>query len=165
MPTLSGSGEKAGRLSRSLSRVADKRNEQSEDALDAESVAAATDEAEAVATLHDLNAQYIRAFVESDTDWYDENLSEDFVCTLADGRRIGKAEFLRRTQEGPRVTNITYDQVDVRPLGDLALVHGVTHYTRDRAPASTRYTDVWRLHDGRWQAVAAQLTSVTATMM
>jgi len=75
-----------------------------------------------------------------------------------------EAEFLRRTEEGPGVTNVTYDQIDVQPLGDVALVHGVTHYTRDGAPASTRYTDVWRSREGRWQAVAAQLTSVTAAL-
>lgn len=133
----------------------------SESAAELDRVAAAVSEAEAVATLHDLNAQYIRAFVESDRAWYSEYLSEDFLCTLADGRRINKAEFLRRTDEGPGVTGVTYDEVDVRPLGDVALVHGVTHYIRDGAPASTRYTDVWQLHDGRWHAVAAQLTRVT----
>ncbi len=114
--------------------------------------------ADAVATLHDLNAHYIRAFVESDVAWYGEHLSDDFVCTLADGRRIDK--FLRRNAEGPGVQDVTYDQVDVRVMGDLALVHGVTHYTRDGSLASTRYTDVWQSRGGRWQAVTAQLTRV-----
>jgi hypothetical protein len=123
-------------------------------------VAAAAAEADAVATLHELNSHYIRAFLESDTAWYDENLGDDFVCTLANGRRIDRDEFLRRNAEGPGVTNVSYDQIDVRPLGDAALVHGVTHYVRDGAPASTRYTDVWQRRDGRWRAVAAQLTSV-----
>ncbi len=131
----------------------------SETTLD-ESVAAATAEAGAVAALHGLNAHYIRAFVESDTAWYDENLSDDFVCTLADGRRIDKTAFLQRNARGPGVTDVTYDEIDVRPLGDAALVHGVTHYVRNGSPASTRYTDVWHFRDGRWQAVAAQLTSV-----
>jgi ketosteroid isomerase-like protein len=121
-------------------------------------VTAAPDEAEAVRRLHELNAQYIRAFVESDAVWYGEHLTEDFVCTRADGRRIGKDEFLRLTAEGPGVTDVSYDEVDVRPLGDVALVHGVTHYVRDGSPTSTRYTDVWHFRDGRWQAVAAQLT-------
>src|SRR6266545_3434685 len=94
-------------------------------------VAAAGREAAAVAMLHDLNADYIRAFVEADTAWYSEHLSDDFVCTLADGRRIDKTEFLRRNAEGPGVTDVTYDEIDVRTLGDVALVHGVTHYTRD----------------------------------
>jgi ketosteroid isomerase-like protein len=58
------------------------------------------------------------------------------------------------------VKGVTYDEVDVRPLGDVALVHGVTHYIRDGEPASTRYTDVWQRREGRWQAVAAQLTRV-----
>ena len=119
-----------------------------------------TDEIEAVATLHRLNGDYLRAVVESDTDWFDEHLSDDFVCTLADGQRIDKAEFLRRTSRGG-VSNLTYDEIDVRPLGDFALVHGVTHSIRDGSPMSIRYTDVWRLLDGRWQAVAAQLTRVS----
>jgi ketosteroid isomerase-like protein len=110
--------------------------------------------------LHELNANYIRAFVEADTAWYSEYLSDDFVCTLADGRRIDKTEFLRRNAKKPSVMNVTYDQIDVRPLGDVALVHGVTHYLRDGSPASTRYTDVWVMREGRWRAVAAHLTSV-----
>jgi ketosteroid isomerase-like protein len=120
-----------------------------------------TDEIEVVATLHRLNADYLRAVVESDADWFAEHLSDDFVCTLADGRRIDKAEFLRRTAEGSGVTDMNYDEIDVRPLGDVALVHGVTHSVRDGSPTSIRYSDVWRLLDGRWQAVAAQLTRVS----
>jgi hypothetical protein len=39
-------------------------------------------------------------------------------------------------------------------------VQGTTHCLRNGEPRSTRYTLVWRLRDGRWQAVAVQLTSV-----
>jgi ketosteroid isomerase-like protein len=123
---------------------------------------AAVGETDAVATLHELNANYIRAFVESDVEWYREHLSADFVCTLADGRRIDKAAFLQRTEEGPGVVDVTYDEIDVRLLGELAIVHGVTHYVRDGSRGSTRYTDVWQWRGGRWQAVAAQLTWVAA---
>jgi ketosteroid isomerase-like protein len=128
--------------------------------LPAEAPAGAPDEVDAVRTLHELNAEYIRAFVESDAAWYAEHLADDFVCTRADGRRIGKEEFLRLAAEGPGVTDVSYDEIDVRPLGEVALVHGVTHYVRDGSPVSTRYTDVWRFHNGNWQAVAAQLTPV-----
>jgi ketosteroid isomerase-like protein len=132
----------------------------SETMLDLERVAAATAEAEAVATLHELNARYIRAFVESDTAWYDENLTDDFICVRADGRRIDKAEFLRVAAEGPGVVGVSVAEIDVRPLGDVALVHGVTSYLRDGSPMSRRYTDVWQRRDGRWLAVAAQITPV-----
>jgi ketosteroid isomerase-like protein len=123
-------------------------------------IAAAASEADAVATLHELNADYIRAFAEGDVAWYGEHLSDAFVCTLADGRRIGKSEFLRQAEAGPNVVDVTCDEVDVRPLGELAIVHGVTHYTRDGKPAATRYTDVWQSRAGRWKAVTAQLTRV-----
>ena len=53
-----------------------------------------------------------------------------------------------------------YDEIDVRLLGDVALVQGATHGLRNGEPRSTRYTVVWRFRDGRWQAVAVQLTSV-----
>jgi len=121
---------------------------------------ARAEEAEAVALLHRLNAQYIGAFVEADVAWYVENLAADFTCSLSDGTRIGKEEFLRKIAAGPGVTDVRYDEVDVRPLGDVALVHGVTYYVRNGEPASTRYTDVWRREAGRWRAVAAQLTAV-----
>src|SRR4029453_14387945 len=121
---------------------------------------ARAEEAEAVALLHRLNAQYIRAFVEADAAWYVENLTADFTCSLSDGTRIGKEEFLRKIASGPGVSEVRYDEVDVRPLGDMALVHGVTHYVRNGEPTSTRYTDVWRREAGRWRAVAAQLTAV-----
>jgi len=124
-------------------------------------LAAAPDEADAVRELHELNAQYIRAFVESDAGWYGEHLADDFVCTGADGCRIGKDEFLRQAAAGPGVSDVSYDEVDVHPLGNVALVHGVTNYLRHGVPASTRYTDVWQFRDGGWQAVAAQLTTVS----
>jgi ketosteroid isomerase-like protein len=127
---------------------------------DAAVAEARAEEAEAVCELHRLNAGYIRAFVDADVAWYDAHLSADFTCSLADGKRIGKAEFLVRVANGPGVNDVTYDEVDVRPLGDAALVHGVTHYVRNGMPASTRYTDVWQRRSGRWLAVAAQLTAV-----
>ena len=131
-----------------------------EKTVDPDLVAAAIGEAETVAILYDLNANYIRAFAESDVVWYREHLADDFVCTLADGRRIDKAAFLKRNAEGPGVTDIDHELVDIKLMGDVALVHGTTLYTRDGAPAATSYTDVWWRSVGRWQAVAAQLTAV-----
>jgi hypothetical protein len=127
----------------------------------ADALAAHMDEAEVVALLHRLNADHIRAFVDADASWYKEHLSDDFVCTLTDGRRVDKAEFLRRIAKRARTFDLTFDEIDVRPLGAVALVHGViTEYFGGGARASTRYTDVWCLRGGRWQAVAAQLTQM-----
>jgi len=118
------------------------------------------EDAGTLATLHALNADYIRALVESDIGWYADHLSDDFVCTLGDGRRIDKTQFLQRTAEGPRVSDVRCDDVEVRLYGEVALVQAVTHFTSDGSLASRRYTDVWRVKEGRWQAVAAQITPV-----
>jgi hypothetical protein len=117
-------------------------------------------EADTLATLLALNSNYIRAFVEADVDWYRDHLADDFVCTLANGRRIGKQAFLQRAADGPGVTEVRFDVVDIDLFRDVALVHGVTHYLHLGSRESTRYTDIWHLEHGRWQAVAAQLTAI-----
>ncbi len=115
----------------------------------------------AVVALHRLNDEYVCAWVESDTDWYDEHLSDDFVCTLADGAHLDKTRFLSHAAAGPRrPQGVRYDEIDVRAIGDVALVQGTTHCVRNGEPESARYTVVWRFRDGRWRAVAVQLTSV-----
>jgi ketosteroid isomerase-like protein len=121
-----------------------------------------TAEAEAVASLHRLNAELVRAFARSDASWCDEYLSDDFVCTLADGRRLDRAAFLALTAERRSASNATCEEVDVRPLGQLqlGLVHGVARGAYGDPQASTRFTHVWLVRDDRWQLVAAQLTQV-----
>jgi Domain of unknown function (DUF4440) len=84
-----------------------------------------------------------------------DEVGEDFVCTLADCRRVDKPEFLRRSTEQRAVRDLTADEIDVQPLGDVALVHGVIHDIRRGALVSTRYTWVRQSRDGGWRAVAA----------
>jgi hypothetical protein len=110
----------------------------------------------AVAELHRLNDEYLRALVESDAAWFAANASADFTCTLADGRYVDKTRLLAVAA----VADVSYDEVDVCLLGNVALVRGVAHWLRGGARESTRYTTVWRLREGRWQAVSAQLTPV-----
>lgn len=124
-----------------------------------EHVRALIRESAAVAALHDLNTQRIRAFAERDLGWHEKNLAADFVCTRPDGRRIDKDELVRRTADEP-VVDVTCDDIDFRPLGDVALVQGVLHRTRSGVRRSTRYTDVWLRADGRWCIVAEQFTNV-----
>ena len=117
-------------------------------------------ESAAVAALHLLNAEYARALAASDTAWYDQHLSDDFVCTLTDGHRISRAEFIHRTCEGAEPRDVRCDEVDVRPMGEVALVLGVIHDLRDGTLSLTRYTMIWRSQHGRWRAAAAQFTEM-----
>jgi hypothetical protein len=57
------------------------------------------------------------------------------------------------------ISNLQAHDVQIRLMGDVALVHGRTTYTlADGREASGRYTDVWARRDGRWLAVAAHVT-------
>jgi hypothetical protein len=119
-------------------------------------------EADTVAVLHRLNAEAVRAFARSDASWCDEHLSDDFICTLADGRRLDRARFLGLSAQLRPVEHVTCDEVDVRPLGELqlGLVHGVVHAGSGESCASTRFTNVWLVRGDRWQLVAAHLTRI-----
>jgi ketosteroid isomerase-like protein len=49
--------------------------------------------------------------------------------------------------------------VDVRLMGDFAIVHARTTFTASNGrPGSGRYTDVWARRNGRWLAVSAHVT-------
>jgi hypothetical protein len=74
-------------------------------AIDEPTVAASVypaPEAATVRALYQLNAEWIRAFADCDDVWYSEHLNDEFVCTLADGRRVNKQDFVRHLQEQPR---------------------------------------------------------------
>ncbi len=128
--------------------------------FDAAAFEAASWESRAVAELHLLNAAWVRAFADSDAAWYGEHLHDGFACTLADGQRIDKREFLRRARRR-RVAGVGCDEVDVRVLDDFALVHGVKHHRSGRTLSLTRYITVWQSRCARgWRAIAAQFTPI-----
>jgi hypothetical protein len=113
-------------------------------------------EPEAVAALHSLNADFVRALGERDSPWLRARVHDDFVCILDGGERVNRDEFLRLTRENKQDCIGCHD-VDVRALGDAALVHGVVYPRNGGAIGAARYTTVWRFCDA-WQLVAAQFT-------
>ncbi len=128
-------------------------------ALKASAVPENSDEA----TLRELNAGYIQAFLKSDVGWYREHLADDFICILGDGSPIDKASFLKGTAEGPGVDDFHLEDLHIRIYGDTALVQAVSVYRRkDGTIGRTRYTDVYVKQAGTWKAVSAQLTRSTA---
>ena len=49
--------------------------------------------------------------------------------------------------------------VNVRLMGDVAIIHARTSYVRpDGGAGAGRYTDVWARRQGRWLAVSAHVT-------
>ena len=110
-------------------------------------------------TLLVLNADYIRSVQTSDVRRFDEILADDFVCTNPDASFVDRAGFLKQTAVPVTIKGLTTHDVNVRLLGDAAIIHARTTYTRpDGAAGAGRYTDIWARRGGRWLCVAAHVT-------
>jgi hypothetical protein len=111
------------------------------------------------ATLEALNREYIRSVGEADVRWFDANLAPDFVNSNPDCSLLDRTGFLAQIARGSTVKNLDIADVLIRVLGDGALIHARTTYTKaDGQPGAGRYTDVWARRGGRWVCVAADVT-------
>ena len=109
-------------------------------------------------TLGKLNADYISSVQHSDTKRFDEILSEDFLNTNPDGTLVDKAGFLKQIAPKAKISNLVCHDVDIRVMGDFAIIHARTTYTlAGGRPGNGRYTDIWARRDGKWLCVAAQV--------
>ena len=112
-----------------------------------------------MAALAALNADYIRSVQTSNVARFKEILADDFLCSQPDGSLIDRARFLEVTARPVTISQLEAHDVNVRLMGDFAIVHARTTYTTaDGKAGSGRYTDVWARRDGRWMAVSAHVT-------
>jgi ketosteroid isomerase-like protein len=113
--------------------------------------------------LQELNQNYVRAFLESDVAWYDANLADDFMLTSARGV-VDKQQFLELAAKPVNMEYFHLEDVIIRVLGNVALIHARTPYQMVGQSAITnRYTDVWAKRGDEWKAVAAQITTMLET--
>ncbi len=105
-----------------------------------------------------LNEDYIRSVQTSDVQRFDEILAKDFRASLG-AVILDREGFLQQTAQPVTISNLEAHDVEIRIMGDFALVHARTTYTTaDGETRTGRYTDVWARQDGRWLAVAAHVT-------
>jgi ketosteroid isomerase-like protein len=110
-------------------------------------------------TLQQLNRDYIDSVQTSDVTRFDEILAPDFLCSNPDGSLVDRAGFLAQTARPLTISGLRAEDVQVRIMGEVALIHARTTYTlADGRAGAGRYTDVWARRDGRWLAVAAHVT-------
>jgi ketosteroid isomerase-like protein len=109
--------------------------------------------------LLDLNRDYIRSVQNSDVRRFGDILADDFLCSNPDGSLVDREGFLKQTALPVTISDLEAHDVEVRILGDVAIIHARTRYrTADGRPGAGRYTDVWARRQGRWLAVAAHVT-------
>jgi len=109
-------------------------------------------------TLTALNRDYIASVQHSDVKRFQEILSDDFLNTNPDGSLVDKAGFLKQIAPPARIKDLACGDVNVRIMGDFAIIHARTTYSYlDGRAGQGRYTDIWARRDGRWLCVAAQV--------
>ena len=110
-------------------------------------------------TLLGLNRDYIQSVQKGDIRRFDEILADDFLCSNPDGTLVDKKAFLAQTARPVTIANLETHDVNIRLMGDFAIIHARTSYTLpDGQARSGRYTDVWARRGGRWLAVSAHVT-------
>ena len=109
--------------------------------------------------LTSLNRDYIRSVQNGDVRRFDEILAPDFRCSNPDGTLVDRAGFLLQTARTVTISDLTAHDVEIRLLGDIAIIHARTSYVMpDGSAGGGRYTDVWAKIDGQWLAVSAHVT-------
>ena len=115
-----------------------------------------------LATLLELNRDYIQSVQMSDVPRFREILADDFLCSLPDGSLLDRDRFLEQTAIPVKISNLEAHDVNVRLMGDFAIIHARTTFTTpDGRPGAGRYTDVWARRDGKWLAVSAHVTRLS----
>jgi ketosteroid isomerase-like protein len=109
--------------------------------------------------LRQLNSGYIRSVQSSDVRWFEETLADDFVNGNPDGSLADRAQFLLQIARPCAVSDFRAEDVRIRILGEVAIIHGRTVYTKPGGEAGAgRYTDVYARRQGRWLCVSADVT-------
>ena len=110
-------------------------------------------------TLQALNRDYINSVQAGDVRRFDQILADDFLCSNPDGTLIDREAFLKQTAQPVKISNLQAHDVNIRLMGDFAIIHARTTYARpDGQPGAGRYTDVWARRNGTWVAVSAHVT-------
>jgi len=109
--------------------------------------------------LEALNRDYIRSVQTSDVRRFDEILADDFLCSNPDGTLLDRKAFLVQTAQPVKITDLEAKDVNIRLMGDFAIIHARTTYRLpDGRAGAGRYTDVWARRGGRWLCVSAHVT-------
>jgi uncharacterized protein (TIGR02246 family) len=121
--------------------------------------------ADDIDTVKKLNEAWIRSYPGKDTATMSRILADDLIMITHNGSRVTKPEILRNmASPGQRVKNSKVDKVDVRLVGNTALVFAeasfvtVDNTSGKEMSGRTNYLDVYEKRDGRWVAIAAHVT-------
>ena len=113
-----------------------------------------------------LEQSWMDAWIAKDRPTCERILADDFLLTSARGALMSKSEWLAGAM-GPFVcSSFKWEQIQVRPFGDVAIVHGRS--TQEATVSGQDWsglflvTDVWVRRNGLWQVVSRHGTGPLA---
>jgi hypothetical protein len=112
-----------------------------------------------IATLEKLNADYIHSDQFRDVARYEQILAPDFLVQLPDLVTRDRQAFLDMIAQPRPFMDLTAHDVNIRVLGDIALVHARVTYTTiaDRVDREALDTDTYQRRGSEWTCVAASV--------
>ena len=102
------------------------------------------------------------ALLRSNTTALDEIFADDYIVTNQSGQVQTKAQMMSALKSGAlKFESVVEDDVSVRVYGRAAVVTGrATSKHEGRDTTQVRFTRVYVKRQGRWQAVAYQVTRI-----
>ncbi|MEO0894826.1 MAG: nuclear transport factor 2 family protein [Bacteroidota bacterium] len=114
-----------------------------------------------------LEAQLRQALLEADSSTMDQLIHEDLLFVIPDGSTMSKALDLEAYEQGNMTLhNFEVVEMEIRPLGDVALVNLVAklegQYQGEKFKGTFRYLRVWKSFSDAWQVVAGSASILSS---
>ena len=120
------------------------------------------------AVLSNLNAQFIRNFINQDVVAHNKIIHKDFVCIQSTGEILDRDAYMKgwtKGYENSHYKTFSYKDEVIRILGNVALVMSKTVFTKEidgkTISGNSVYTDTYIREKGEWLCVHAQVTAVS----
>jgi ketosteroid isomerase-like protein len=116
-----------------------------------------------------LELERFQAQVKNDFAALERLLADDLVYTHSSGNVDTKAAYIDSLRSGKsKYLRITPEDLKVRTLGDLVLIHGRGQFVletmvngqKGENPLHLSFLDVWQKKNGKWQMIAWQSTRI-----
>jgi len=121
---------------------------------------APTNEDQVLNALTDLEQEWTVANINADKKKLDLILADDYVGTSSDGKKQGKADYIRTIERDTSIQKWDFEDLKLSLTGERATLTGIIKLQIKNQAVSFRFSDkfVWR--DSRWQATSSEVTPI-----
>jgi hypothetical protein len=108
-----------------------------------------------------LEQDRLEADVKKDRRWFEDSLADELTSATSDGRLENKAQVIARCLDpATPVDSEKYEELSVRPYGDVIVAIGRLSQTTNGNTTQKRFTEVWANRGGMWQQVASHMSAI-----